>query len=100
MFLKQERHEMDDFEKNKETLCLQQKYVEKFQYFNGYPCKNFAKYFCMCFFMLIKTPAFLSDGGGGPPLADKSAQNVSFYVLPYSCQPAQLETQKNSYLFS
>ena len=33
MFLKQEKPEMEDFEKD-ETLVIKKKYLEKFQYFN------------------------------------------------------------------
>ena len=47
MFLKQENSEMDDFEERK-TLVLKEK-LNNFQVFNGYPCKNVAKYFCILF---------------------------------------------------
>ena len=50
MFLKQEKPEMDNLEEK--NLVLKEKYLDKFQYFkkivfNGNPCKNVTKYFCI-----------------------------------------------------
>ena len=58
MFLKQEKPEVDDFEEEKKTLFLKEKfqyfnilrkYFEKVQVFNGYPCKNVTKYLAYSF---------------------------------------------------
>ena len=42
--------------------------------FNGYPCKNVKKYFCIffpfrtfCIFFILKTPILVTVGGFAPP---------------------------------
>ena len=79
MSLKREKPEIDDFEEeekfgSKEKLLnFQSQYFKKIflTVFNGYPCKNFTKYFCILlvsepsepFFILRKKLHFLAAGG-------------------------------------
>ena len=89
---------MDDFEEKK--MVLNEKYF-KFKYFkkiilknnkvfNGYPCKIVTKYFCIffCFkhpehlFFILRKHFLVAGGGSPPPLAELSAKNTFFYVLP------------------
>ena len=48
MFLKQEKSEIEDFERRQKILVLGN-ILKNVQVFNGYPCKKFTKYFCLFF---------------------------------------------------
>ena len=51
MFLIKEKPEMDDFEEEKHLVGKEIfKYFHEKNFFNGYPCKNVTKYFCIFFY--------------------------------------------------
>ena len=48
--LKQEKPEIDDFERKKKKLVLK----ENFIFFNKYPCENVSKYLCIFFCFILR----------------------------------------------
>ena len=86
VFFKQEKPEMDDFERKKKLVLNEKfKYFKKIflKVFNGYTCKNVTKYFVYSF---TSEHFFYSEKKlAPPPSADASAKNASFFkVLPYA----------------
>ena len=69
MFLKQERPEVDDFERKKNFGCIGKIFKEYIRQnvYNGYPSKNFTTFFCTFydFKKIFWENAFFTGGRGG-----------------------------------
>ena len=68
MFLKQERPEVDDFERKKKTLAVKEKYVQEYirqNVYNGNSCKNFNIFFSTILKKYFEKMHFLPVGGVG-----------------------------------
>ena len=78
MFLKQEKPEMDDFERKKNLgsiKCLTDSFSNKYIYLHILLFQTILSIF---FYLRKKLAFFSGEGSTPPPLADTSAKNASF----------------------